>query len=29
MSRFLLALCLLVALPVSAATKVLVTTNLE
>lgn len=28
MSRFLLALCLLVALPVSAATKVLVTTNL-
>lgn len=28
MSRFLLALCLLVALPVSAATKVLVTTNI-
>ena len=28
MSRFLLALCLLIALPVSAATKVLVTTNI-
>ncbi|WP_318419140.1 peptidylprolyl isomerase [Photobacterium leiognathi] len=28
MPRFLLALCLLIALPVSAATKVLVTTNL-